>query len=199
MRENTQEAVAPTGTDRRRGGLPDWIAAIGHRWPTWLAIAMAAVSVGGETPTGLSQALLVFALGYLATAVLQRRRATWAAAIVAIGALAVLRLQDVVDPSAVLLAAGLGLILVAAARGQLRSRAVMVETAGMVGFGALAMAGLAVDPELGLYLLAAAWFGHAIWDIAHLWADKVVSRSFAEWCAVYDGLRAVGIVVLTFI
>jgi hypothetical protein len=37
---------------------------------------------------------------------------------------------------------------------------------------------------------------HAAWDFAHFRADKVVSRSVAEWCTVFDVLRAVGILIL---
>jgi hypothetical protein len=49
---------------------------------------------------------------------------------------------------------------------------------------------------VGRYIVAAGWFGHAAWNFAHLRADKVVSRSFAEWCTVFDVLRAVGILIL---
>jgi hypothetical protein len=183
----------PRHRDRR---VWPWVAAIGHRWPTWLALAMVAVSVGGqEEPTGLAEGLLVFALGYLGSAVVQRRQATWLIAVVAIGTAALLRLQDQVAPSTVLLAAAAGLVLWAAVRGRLRTDAVKLETAGMLLFGGIAITAMAVDPELGLYLVAAGWLGHAVWDIAHLRADKVVSRSFAEWCAVFDGLRGIGILV----
>ncbi|MGH4016546.1 MAG: hypothetical protein ACRDSL_21965 [Pseudonocardiaceae bacterium] len=103
--------------DARASASWGWLAAIGHRWPTWLAIALVALLAGDESPKGLSQALLIMALGYLAAAVLQRRQATWVVAVVAIGALAALRLQDWVDPSVVLLAAALALVLWAAVRG----------------------------------------------------------------------------------
>jgi Ni/Fe-hydrogenase subunit HybB-like protein len=56
----------------------------------------------------------------------------------------------------------------------------------MLGFGALALAGLAVDPDLGRYLVAAGWFLHGIWDLVHLKLDRVVARSYAEACAVVD-------------
>lgn len=79
----TSAVPVPQG---RTGSSRSWLAAIGHRWPTWLALAMVAVSVGGEDdPTGLSEGLLVFALGYLGAAVVQRRQATWLVAVVAIG------------------------------------------------------------------------------------------------------------------
>lgn len=66
----------------------------------------------------------------------------------------------------------------------------------MVGFTAVALTAVSVDPDLGRYIVAAGWFGHAVWDAGHLWADRVVARSFAEWCAVFDVLRAIGILVL---
>jgi hypothetical protein len=179
-----------SASNRRR-----W-AAIMHRWPTWLAIAMAALLAGGSTVESLASVLPMLALAYLAAAVLQRRQATWLVAVVIVAAFAALRLQEWVDPVAALLVAALALVLWGAVRGQLRRGALVVEMAGMVGFTAIALAALSVDQELGRYIVAAGWFGHAAWDFAHLRADKVVSRSFAEWCTVFDILRAVGILVL---
>jgi hypothetical protein len=66
-----------------------------------------------------------------------------------------------------------------------------VQAAGVVVFGALAVAGLAVDPEVGRWLVAAGWFCHGLWDLAHLTLERlkgVVAPSFAEWCAVVDVL-----------
>jgi hypothetical protein len=173
-----------------------WAAAIKHRWPTWLAIALAALTVGGSTVESLADVLPMLALAYLAAAVLQRRQATWLVAVVIVAAFAALRLQEWVDPVVALLAAALALVLWGAVRGQLRRGALVVEMSGMVGFTAIALVAVSVDQDLGRYIVAAGWFGHAAWDVAHLRADKVVSRSFAEWCAVFDFLRAVGILVL---
>ena len=53
-----------------------WAAAILHRWPTWLAIALAALTVGGSTVESLADVLPMLAFFYLAAAVLQRRKAT---------------------------------------------------------------------------------------------------------------------------
>jgi hypothetical protein len=69
-------------------------------------------------------------------------------------------------------------------------------TVGMILFTAIGLTALAISPDLGRYLLAAGWLGHAVWDIAYLRADKVVSRSFAEWCAVFDFIGGVSILVL---
>src|SRR5918995_285604 len=181
----------------RATGGRGWVAAILHRWPTWLAIALAALTVGGSTVESLADVLPMLAWAYLAAAVLQRRQATWVVALVAVAALVALRLQDWVDPVVAWLVAALALVLWGAVRGQLRRRgALVLETAGMVVFTAIALAAVSVDPNLGRYIVAAGWFGHAAWDFAHFRADKVVSRSFAEWCAVFDFLRAVGILVL---
>ena len=153
--------------------------------------------MGGSTVESLADVLPMLAFFYLAAAVLQRRQATWLVAVVAVAALVALRLQDWVDPVVAWLVAALALVLWGAVRGQLRRRgALVVETAGMVGFTAIALAAVSVDPDLGRYIVAAGWFGHAAWDFAHLRADKVVSRSFAEWCTVFDILRAVGILIL---
>ena len=173
-----------------------WAAAIIHRWPTWLAIALAALTVGGSTVESLADVLPMLAFFYLAAAVLQRRQATWLVAVVVVAAFAALRLQDWIDPVVAFSVAALALVLWGAVRGQLRRGAFVVEMAGMVGFTALALAAVSVDPDLGRYIVAAGWFGHAAWDFAHLRADKVVSRSFAEWCTVFDFLRAVGILIL---
>src|SRR5918998_2036836 len=173
-----------------------WAAAIMHRWPTWLAIALAALTVGGSTVQSLAEVLPMLAFFYLAAAVLQRRQATWLVAVVVVAAFAALRLQDRIDPVVAFSVAALALVLWGAVRGQLRRGAFVVEMAGMVGFTAIALAAVSVDPGLGRYIVAAGWIGHAAWDFAHLRADKVVSRSFAEWCTVFDILRAIGILIL---
>jgi hypothetical protein len=180
----------------RAPGRPPWVAGVLHRWPTWLAIAMAAVLAPGSTVGELANVLPLLAFGYLAAAALQRRGATWLLAVGVCAAYAALRAQDLVDPLVVLGAAALALVLWGAVRGQLQRGALVVEAAGLVGFTAISLAALSVDPDLGRFVVAAGWFGHAAWDAAHLRADKVVSRSFAEWCAVFDVLRAVGILLL---
>ena len=193
VRERAADDAPRAHQESNRHG---WIAAIKHRWPTWLAIALAALTVGRSTVESLADVLPMLAFFYLAAAVLQRRQATWLVAVATVAAFAALRLQEWVDPVVALIVAALALVLWGAVRGQLRRGALVVEMAGMVGFTAIALAAVSVDPGLGRYLVAAGWFGHAAWDFAHFRADKVVSRSFAEWCAVFDVLRAVGILVL---
>ena len=74
-----------------------------------------------------------------------------------------MRLQDWVDPVVALVVAALALVLWGAVRGQLRrGGALVVEMAGMagmVGFTAIALAAVSVDPDLDRYIVAAGWFG----------------------------------------
>jgi hypothetical protein len=50
--------------------------------------------------------------------------------------------------------------------------------------------------ELGTCVVAAGWLLHRVWDLVYLKLDKVVARSFGEWCAVIDTLIAVQLVML---
>ena len=199
----TQRTHATDGSvhAHRAPGRRGWVAVLAQRWPTLFAIALAALTAGDPGSVGgLSEALLLFALGYLAAAVIGRRRATWVVAGVGIGTLAALRLQGWVEPWVVLVAAALAFVLWGAARGQLwPPGALVLETAGMVVFAAIALAAVSVERDLGLYVVAAGWAGHALWDFAHWRADRVVSRSFAEWCGVFDLLGAVGILVVAML
>lgn len=93
-------------------------------------------------------------------------------------------------------------LIFGAARGQLRRRGVLaLQTAGLLGFGALALLALFLDPAVGHYVVAAGWFGHAIWDVAHHRdlnhhrAAGVVPRWYAESCFVYDLLVGASLIV----
>ena len=81
-------------------------------------------------------------------------------AVATVAAFAALRLQDWVDPVVALVVAALALVLWGAVREQLwRRGALVVETAGMVGFTAIALTAASVDREFGRYVVAAGWFG----------------------------------------
>ncbi|WNZ08135.1 hypothetical protein [Streptomyces sp. 11x1] len=56
-----------------------------------------------------------------------------------------------------------------------------------------------LDADLGRYLIAADWFCHGVWDLAHLRMRRlrgVVAPTFADWCAVVDVVVAVELVFL---
>jgi hypothetical protein len=180
--------MATTTLSRRR-----WTDVL-KRWPTAVAILLAALSLGGgesdSAVEGYGEALPLLGLGYLLIAKLERRRATWPVVFVGMTAVVVLRALDV-RPSVVMVALAVLVVVWSAASGQLQGSGLLrIEALGMVGFAGFALVGVAVDPDLGRYLVAAGWFLHGVWDYVHLWLDKVVARSFAEWCGLFDILVA---------
>jgi hypothetical protein len=176
-----------------------WTDRLKARWPTALALALSAATFGGtesaEGVASLSEVLLLLPLLYLVVAKLRRRQASWPVLVVGITPFVALRAVDVIEPAAVFSAVALVVLVWGAVDGQLRrSDPFRVQALGMLGFGAVALAGLVMDPDLGRYLVAAGWFGHGIWDFVHLKLDKVVARSYAEWCGVLDVLIAAELV-----
>jgi hypothetical protein len=184
--------MAETETSGRAQGF-GWIGAIARRWPTFLAIALATVSlVGGPDTEGLGNALLIPPLGYLLLAKLEIRRFTWLVAIGVMVAMTVIRALDLVSPSTVLAIVALIVLVWGYLSKRPQDKGMFTAQAiAMVVFGGLALIALAVDPDLGRYLVAAGWFFHGVWDYIHLKLDRVVSRSFAEWCGLFDILVAV--------
>lgn len=93
-------------------------------------------------------------------------------------------------------------LIFGASRGRLRRPGVLpLQTAGLLGFGGLALLALFLDPAVGHYVVAAGWFGHAFWDVAHHRdlnhhrAVGVVPRWYAEACFVFDLLVAASLIV----
>jgi hypothetical protein len=166
----------------------DWLK---DGWPIALALAMAAATFGGsETGEGvaaLSEALPLLPLLYLLVAKLRRPEASWPLLVVLIAPFIALRALDVIAPAAVYSAVALTVLVWGAVEGQLRRPdPFRVQALGMLGFGALALAGLVLNPDLGRWLVAAGWFLHGVWDLVHFKLDKVVARSYALWCGVLD-------------
>jgi hypothetical protein len=172
------------------------------RWPTALALALTAVSVAGgssdvaSSVDGLGQALLLLPLGYLIF-VRVPRHWSWPVVIASLVAVTVVRVLDVISLATFLSIAMLAMLIWGAIRKDLHKPGmVRVQALGALGFGALALTGLALDPDIGIYLIAAGWFLHGVWDFVHLRIDKVVSRTFAEWCGVFDILVAAQLLFL---
>jgi hypothetical protein len=181
--------------DRRR-----WTDILMHRWPTALGIALAAMTAY-DLEDGLEFAALVvlMAFVYVGAAALDRRRASWVVFLAGCAVVVVFLdlLDSAVDSSLVLLVAALVFVVVGAVRGQLRSPGgLTLQAAGMLGFGVVALMALFVAPGLGAYLVAFALLGHAAWDACHYLRDRVVARSYAEFCGVLDLLVGAAILVM---
>jgi hypothetical protein len=178
-----------------------WTAVL-QRWPTALALGMATLTLDDVRSdagvASLAGLILLLPLEYLIIAKLRRRQATWPVAAVAVGAALALQALDGLAPAAVLAAVALIVLVWGVVDGQLfRPGAFRVQALGTFGFGALALVGLIADPDLGRWLVAAGWFLHGVWDLVYFRLDRVVVRSYAEWCGVFDLLIAAELVFLS--
>jgi hypothetical protein len=81
-----------------------------------------------------------------------------------------------------------------ARHGSRRASVLRLQAIGVLGFSALALLALVVDPVLGRYLIAAGWLAHAGWDIAHR-DGTVVPKWYVRFCAPLDILIAVALVI----
>jgi hypothetical protein len=179
--------------DRRR-----WTDVLMHRWPTALGIAVAALAAF-DLEGGLEFAALtvLMPLVYVGSAALDRRWSAWVVLLAGVAVLVVIPSSSEVVPSMVFLVAALVFLVLGVARGQLHEPGgLTLQTAGMLAFGATALAALFVAPELGAYLVAFALLGHAGWDAFHYLRDRVVTRSYAEFCGVLDLLLGAAILVM---
>jgi hypothetical protein len=175
-----------------------WTDRLWSRWPTAAGVALAAFVVTSDSALDSAAELVpLLALEYLLVAKLGRREATWPVIAGLSVVIAVVMVLDVVPlPTVVAAIAVIVLVWSAVDRQLFRSGEFRLQALGMVGFGALTLMALAVEPDVARYIVAAAWLLHGVWDFVHLWRDKVVSRSYAEWCGVADVLVAFGLVLL---
>jgi hypothetical protein len=185
--------------------------ALVRRWPTVFALALTAPGLVlgpsgdlSDTVDGYADFLPLLPLLYVVIHQIGTPRATWPVLVAGAAFAFALQALDLVSPAGVLVAVALTVLL----RGAFRSAAgatphgpavLGIQAAGAVVFGALAVTGLVLDPDLGRYLVAAGWFLHGVWDFAHLRMrplQGVVAPAFAEWCAVVDVMVAVELLFL---
>jgi hypothetical protein len=180
-------------------GFRRWTDVLMHRWPTALGIAVA-VLAASDVDDGREFAALtvLMALVYLGAAALDRRWSAWVVLIAGLPLVFFIPSTSEVVPSVVLLVAALVFLVLGVARGQWqRPGGLPLQTAGMFAFGSTALVALYVDPDLGGKLVAIAILGHAAWDAYHLLRNRVVSRSYAEFCMFVDLLLGAAILVMS--
>jgi hypothetical protein len=181
----------------RRSTARRFARALAHRWPTSLGLGLAALQLADMADgTEFAFILLFAAIGYLGIAVINRPRATWGVLVLMLAAVAALRVLGV-NEWTTSIAAAVAFGTVGLIGGQLRRPGLYsLQVVAVLVFGTLAVVAVAVSPQVGSYLVAVGLIAHAGWDAVHWWADKVVARSLAEWCAVLDLTLGVGILVL---
>ena len=173
------------------------LRALARHWGAWLGLAVAALSVWDLTDGVMFADIIgLAAFGYLLLAVLDRRSLTWPLVLLLTAAVVVLRAVDV-TPAQVFAAAAVALAVAGVIGGRLRRSSLhLLQSPLAVVFGAAAVTATLVSVEAGSYIVAAGLIAHAVLDVVLWRADRVVARSFAEWCAVFDVVVGVGIVVV---
>jgi hypothetical protein len=176
-----------------------WTGVLMHRWPTALGIVVAALAAFDLTDgTELAALTMLMPLVYLGATALDRRRFAWVVLLAGVVVLAVVPSASQVVPSAIFLVAALVFLVVGVAHGRLHSPGGLpLQTVGMLAFASIVLVAFYVDSDLGAYLVAFALFGHAAWDAYHYVKDRVVARSYAEFCDVLDLLLGATILIMT--
>jgi hypothetical protein len=186
--------LAHQAPDRRR-----WTDVLMHRWPTALGIVLAALAAF-DLEDGLEFVALavLMPLVYLGAAALDRRWSAWAVLLAGLTLAFFIPSTSGVVPSVVLLGAALVFLVLGVVRGQLvKPGGLRLQAGGMLAFGSIALVALYVNPNLGGKLVGIAILGHAAWDAYHYLQNKVVPRSYAEFCAVVDLLLGAAILFMT--
>lgn len=188
----------PPAHSRRTYGT---LVAARRRWPTALAIVSAPVIVAGNTSDDavgrLAEILIFLPLLYLVVSTLRRPALSWGFLVVGIAVSAGLQALVGADLPVTFLAAALAATVWGGSHGRFGDGSwFTVQVAGMVAFTAVALLAMAVDPTATRYLVAGGWFAHGMWDFVHLWRNRAVARSYAEWCGVADVLVAAQLVAL---
>lgn len=172
-------------------------ARVADRWPTALAIvfiafAIAVMALLDREAELFGPSVALMAGIYMMAYALGRPWAAWLAFPLLSTVMSVLQVLDDLDvrwadPFVGIVVVVALLWLWAVARRRFTDRDTFsVQTAGMVAFAAVTLACAAAAPRLGAALAGVGFIAHGIWDAYHFRANKVVHRSFAEFCAVID-------------
>src|SRR5215207_8052361 len=162
-----------------------WTGFLAHRWPTAVGVVLAALTafdlrIDAESVPSFSALVVLMPLVYVGAAAVGRRGFAWVVFLAAVTPLILTQVLDLkINLHAAFLAAALAFLALGAARGRLR---------GPSG----------VPLQAGGMLVAIGLIGHAAWDAFHYARDRVVARSYAEFCAVVDLLVGAAVLFVLF-
>ncbi|HTF11002.1 MAG TPA: hypothetical protein VK659_22780 [Asanoa sp.] len=175
---------------------PSTLGWLAHRWPTLVAIPIALASLYGLDDVRDLAFLLVFSpLGYLVPASFNRPGITWPAVLIGSFAVGPLRYFEL-NTEYALLVASVAFVVIGTVR---RAPGFGIQVVAAVLFAGLAVIAIeAGSVAVGGVLIAIGLLAHAGWDAYHHRVNRVVPRSFAEWCFVVDVILGVVAIVLIF-
>ena len=173
-----------------------------RRWPLLLGVAFAVfnlVTDDNSNALGALMVLLVATTAYVVIAALDKPSWSWSALGVLVVVVVALRLlsDNLALEMGVFALVIVGSIIAGLIRGLWkRSGAYRWQPFAAVGFLAVGLIALWLDPVGGRVLVAVGLIGHAIWDAVHWRRHAVVSRSLAEGCAALDLTLGAGILLM---
>jgi hypothetical protein len=178
-----------------------------QRWPTALALvsAVAAIVLLDHTVEQFGPLVVTMAGIYLMTYALGPPLTVWPSFVALSIVFGVSRALDdldalPVDPAVVMTAVVVLLWLWTVLRRRFTDGSTFtLQTAGLVGFGAVTLVCAAIAPRWGLALAGVGWLAHGIWDAYHFATNKVVHRTYAEFCGVIDVVVGPALIVAALV
>lgn len=182
-------------------------ARLTDRWPTALALVTVAFAIGlmalvDNEAELFGPSVSVMAGIYMLAYVLGRPWTAWVAFAVMSGVMSVLQVLHTLDvgwsdPFVGIVVVVAVLWLAAVARRRFADiDTFSLQTAGMVVFGVITLVSAATSPRLGAAVAGAGFLAHGLWDAYHFKINKVVHRSWSEYCAVIDIPTGIALVVV---
>lgn len=166
-----------------------------HWWSTALG-AVFALATGLGLLRLAAPIVVVCALIYLLAAVVARRDAAWAGFAASLPLVGIAAIPGGAWVSlAVLGVAAVVLVVIGAVRGTWRTAINRAQLVAAAGFTAIAAVAIVTSPLVGGILIAIGLAAHGVWDIVHHRRNLVVTRPYAEFCAVLDLVLAAIVVV----
>jgi hypothetical protein len=181
---------------------------ITDRWPTALAVVataggIAAMVLADREVDWFGPSVAVMAAIYLLAYAIGRPGSAWLAFLVLSVVMTVLQIladRGDTDPALGMAVVLVVLWLAVVARRRYTDRPIFtLQTAGAVVFGLVTLLCAAVQPRLGIALAGVGFLAHGLWDAYHFRINRVVSRSWAEFCAVIDIPTGVALIVVAIL
>lgn len=183
------------------------MTALTNRWPTALALVstaggIAVMALLDRDAEVFGPLVAMMAAIYLMAYAIGRPVSVWVALVVMSALISVFQVLDGRDALGVHPGVAMAIVLVltwlwtVARRRHTDSGTFSLQTAGMVGFGTVTLVAAAVEPRAGVALAGVGFLAHGAWDAYHYRMNKVVHRTYAEFCGVVDLVTGTALVVV---
>jgi hypothetical protein len=183
------------------------MTALTNRWPTALALVstaggIAVMALLDRDAEMFGPLVAMMAAIYLMAYAIGRPVSVWVALIVLSTLNSVFQVLDDRDALGVHPGVAMAIVLVltwlwtVARRRHADSGTFSLQTLGMVGFGAVTLVAAAVEPRAAVALAGVGFLAHGAWDAYHYRMNKVVHRTYAEFCGVVDLVTGTALLVV---